>query len=586
MKLNSNKHLDDLLAAARREDPIISEENARDLLAKGEHMQPSPFIFSTKGIIMSSIGLSLAAFTAYIALSGSPQVPFPQSASVSVPASNLFAHSMNSITDEPKKSDAKAVKKIVTVRNSDEVLTPAVPPTPPVPPVPSLPPVPQVISTPVKVTGIKPMPLAPEKYAKMGVSKKDDGTVSFSQKNENGRIFTMSFPKNTWGIVIGDEKQHENIDAPRFAPLIVTDTKGNKRLMQFTSEKNGVKTRGMEIQSRADDADIDAGELSNVINNALKLEGALQVGGKDGDIDMLKLGLDSNDLKDLNDALRTEITLNVHSDTNSSVKMPRRKGVQVFVNTDKREIDTTTDGKPHKMIVMNKTVRRIDSTMQNAAETVRRAEKEIEHVIKKMHLEHLDSANGKLQSQIKELETEIEHESGNEARFDGTIKSLALLDMHELEEQAGELNRLVPILVRNATSEHLNKEEGITYDDGLIFWYDPQKELLSTLPEASNSGVAPSSNEATATITEVSLFPNPARNRSTVRLTVAEPRNLAFSIHDLLGKKVIEGGTLSAATGGSYVHELNLSELSAGVYLLVITTDKGEQSMQRLVIEK
>jgi hypothetical protein len=421
----------------------------------------------------------------------------------------------------------------------------------------------------------------------MGIAKKDDGTVSFSQKNENGRIFTMSFPKNTWGIVIGDEKQRENIDAPRFAPLIVTDTKGNKRLMQFTSEKNGVKTRGMEIQSRAEDADIDAGELSNVINNALKIEGALHVGGKDGDIDKLKLGLDSNDMKELEDALKTEITLNIQTDTNSSVKIPKRKGVQVFVNTEKRESDTTTDGKPHKMIVMNKTIRRrIDSTMQNAAETVRRAEKEIEHVIKKMHLEHLDSTNGMLQSEIKELETEIEHESGNEAGLDGTIKSLAMLDMRELEEQSGELNRLVPILVRNATSEHLNKEEGITFDDGLIFWYDPQKELLSTLPEASNSGVAPSSNEATATITEVSLFPNPARNRSTVRLTLAEPRNLAFSIHDLLGKKVMEGGTLSAATGGSYVHELNLSELTAGVYLLVITTDKGEQSMQRLVIEK
>ncbi|MEP7235888.1 MAG: T9SS type A sorting domain-containing protein, partial [Ignavibacteriota bacterium] len=82
------------------------------------------------------------------------------------------------------------------------------------------------------------------------------------------------------------------------------------------------------------------------------------------------------------------------------------------------------------------------------------------------------------------------------------------------------------------------------------------------------------------------IYPNPARTSATVRLALSEPRNLAFSIHDLLGKRVLEAGNLTATSAGDYEKDLNISELPAGVYLLVITTDKGEQNMQRLVIEK
>src|SRR5579872_1061203 len=99
---NTNKHLDDLFAEARHEDPVISEQHARELLTTGEHMQPSLSLFSTKGIIMSTIGLSLASVLAYFALSGSPQAPVSVShnTTINTPLMNLFAHRIAS-TDEP-----------------------------------------------------------------------------------------------------------------------------------------------------------------------------------------------------------------------------------------------------------------------------------------------------------------------------------------------------------------------------------------------------------------------------------------------------------------------------------------------------
>jgi hypothetical protein len=585
---NTNKHLDDLFAAARHEEPIISEENAREILAKSEHMQTSPFIFSTKGIIMSTIGLSLAAFIGYLALSGSPQAPVTQTSTVTVPATNLFAHSTNSNTEDLKKSDA------ITTEVKDK--TSPTPPTPPLPPIPPLPHLPAMISTPIKVTGIKPMVLALEKYAKMGVSKREDGTVTFSQKNENGKIFTMGFPKDSWGIIIGG-KDLENVvsDAPRFAPLIVTDSKGNKRLIQFSSDKDGIKTSSMEINSHGTNEDIDdAVEIAN-----------MQIGGEDGDVDKLTVGNpnDTNISNGMQKQIHIKTNVQRQYDSSSSGdgihSNSKRKFISITVNTDNHELDTVANGKQKKMAVMkmNKTIN-LDSIFNSPEETVAEAMKEAQMQIAGMGKElknmNLDSifrdANKTLKiamknsrKQIQEMDTKVKNYNMDSILQLANEKMKEA--MKEMEDIDANLDRLIPILVRTATSEHYNKEEGITYDDGLIFWYDPGKDFLATMPEAQNS-VGSSQTNSSEIISKAVLYPNPAKNKTTVHFDLSEPRTIAFSIHDLLGKRVLDGGSIRESSAGSYDHEFDLSELTPGVYLLVITTDKGEQSMQRLVIQK
>ncbi len=155
----------------------------------------------------------------------------------------------------------------------------------------------------------------------------------------------------------------------------------------------------------------------------------------------------------------------------------------------------------------------------------------------------------------------------------------------EVEIESKSLDHLVPILVRTATSKHFNKEEGITFDDGLIFWYNPEKDLFANIPEAQSS-VSPSQNMTNGIISKAVLYPNPAKTKTTLHFDLSEPRTVAFSIHDLLGKRVLDGGSIRETTAGNYEKELNVGELTEGVYLLVITTDKGEQNIQRLVIKK
>jgi hypothetical protein len=567
---NTNRNLDDLFAAARKEDPIISSETARELLRTSEHMQSASFIFSTKGIIMTTLGLSLASLTAYILLSGSPQKNFPNKFSTPQPQvriENLFAHSI----EEPMKREAKATKKVSVEKTENGEI--------PVQPIPATLP---SVTTPVKVAGITPMILPSEKFEVMGVSKKDDGTIIFSQKNENGKIFSMAFPKNTWGIIVGG-KDLENAasNAPRFAPMMVTDTKGNKRLMQFSSEKDGKKMRALEIASRSDDENIDPQKIDEAIHNALEIAGNLEI-GKDGDVDLLKVGSDS----------------------------VQNKHLKIFVKTDRREMDS--NGKNEKIVIF-KNLAFLDSTLKGQGKITE--EKKFKQFLTDLHI---DPANSKAKIKI--------NISNNEAELDNDPSDVDIQDIEanisqhlmEAEKKSLDLNTLIPILVRPATSEHFDKHEGIIYNDGLIFWYDNSEAFVKaakTIPiiteydidwiikkQNADSIVINDKNgkkvirkadlsvgkpdHGTNQIISSSIYPNPARNSAKILFSLSEPHTIGFSVHDLLGKRIMEAGSVAEIASGNYEKDLDLSSLPAGVYLLVLTTDKGEQTTQRLVIEK
>ncbi|MDP4237320.1 MAG: T9SS type A sorting domain-containing protein [Bacteroidota bacterium] len=592
--MNSNKHLDDLFAAARQEQPVISEENARELLRKAEQVQPASFIYSPKGIIMTTIGLAASAFIGYLALSGSPQISSTSGTSATQVSTPSLA---SSATFVDQKENPNATQKLLIIpnENGDDVPTP---PTPPTPPIPLIPPLPPSVPTPLKVTGIKAVTLAPEKYAKMGISKKDDGTVSFTQKNENGKVFTISFPRKSWGVIIGGDKESTSSDVPSFAPLIVTDSKGNKRLMQFTSNIDGTKMRSMEINEHRmhNDADNDDDNSSN-LEDAVNIAN-IQVGGDDADLDKLTIGnLDSTSGHHV---FHKDIRINTNITIDSTGENHSTNNIDIMVNTDSVG---SAPGKPKKMVFMKmQKVLRKDSLNSKSEQAVPDAMKEaqiqIQEATNELRKIDLDSifkeankavkyAIEKSQVQMQELHSQIKH-----LNLD-SILQLANEKIKEamkgMEDVSGSLNRLIPIQVREKTSEHLNPQDGITYDDGLIFWYQPGKDVAAIMPEAADKSLGaavPTPGNASQVIEEAILYPNPAKNRTSLHFTLSEPRTLAFSIHDLLGKRMMDAGNIVETSSGSFEKELDVSELTAGVYLLVITTDKGEQSMQRLVIEK
>jgi hypothetical protein len=111
----------------------------------------------------------------------------------------------------------------------------------------------------------------------------------------------------------------------------------------------------------------------------------------------------------------------------------------------------------------------------------------------------------------------------------------------------------------------------------LIFWYEPTPEVTAAIPEASVS--TPTQSKQLA----ISVYPNPTNGPATIHFDLAGEPKAYFSVHNLLGQKVLDGGTTSGTSGDM---KLDLSSLDAGVYLLVTTTDNGERDVERVVVAK
>jgi hypothetical protein len=131
------------------------------------------------------------------------------------------------------------------------------------------------------------------------------------------------------------------------------------------------------------------------------------------------------------------------------------------------------------------------------------------------------------------------------------------------------LDHLIPIRVRNM--------KNAAHPNELIFWYEPTPEVTAAVPDESVSTTPQSKKLA------ISVYPNPTNGPATIHFDLAGAPKAYFSVRNLLGQKVMDGGTTSGLSGDM---KLDLSSLDAGVYLLVTTTDNGERDVERVVVAK
>ena len=158
-----------------------------------------------------------------------------------------------------------------------------------------------------------------------------------------------------------------------------------------------------------------------------------------------------------------------------------------------------------------------------------------------------------------------------------------LLEHQEEEKTLANITSLVPVKVRENTGM---KKDG-KYDNGLIFWYEPTPELFAALPQAKqrlavDNTLFHSSDE----IKNVVLYPNPANLYLFVHYTVSQNTKVSISILNLLGKTIAENISSHNVLSGDHKESISLVNIPPGIYLVLIRTDLGEQSIYRLIIEK
>lgn len=167
---------------------------------------------------------------------------------------------------------------------------------------------------------------------------------------------------------------------------------------------------------------------------------------------------------------------------------------------------------------------------------------------------------------------QVEGDSANEDQSQLIFQQLAS-ELNRQASTAPNFDNLIPILVRNTKNpKHPNE---------LIFWYESTPEITNLLPAAKQSTHDPKPQSF-----EVSVYPNPTSGPATLNYTLKHDASVTFTLRNLLGQKVMEIGNANGSAGTTGNLTFDLSKLEAGLYLLVTTTDSGEQSVERIVVNK
>ncbi|MEP7217481.1 MAG: T9SS type A sorting domain-containing protein [Bacteroidota bacterium] len=182
------------------------------------------------------------------------------------------------------------------------------------------------------------------------------------------------------------------------------------------------------------------------------------------------------------------------------------------------------------------------------------------------------------------------------------------------ETVAKSVNTLMPIIVR--TGHPYTKADSLNgrWRPDCILWIRPTPELLADLPEPIRTKIEKeliaahklddSTLHAIAAVPSVTgeqpyldilrttsgailntaLFPNPARDRATLHYRLAQSRTISVTLHDIRGAKIRQLIAEHPVGEGEESIDIDLGTLPAGVYLISISSNKGERAIQRLVV--
>jgi len=553
MKPTKN-NLDDLFAAARSEEPILSEESVRDLIGKRELMQQTsnPSFFTTKGFIMTSIiGFSAASMVAISMLGSSTKAPVQPAQTVAPAISSIPSVAVPQVTEQ-KKSTPTTVRTEVIVKP----ITPVKQPVSPI--------VPSGIFAPKEIKGITPVAAKESDLPALGISREADGGIAFYMKANAPKTYYKNIvPATTWGLMLSDKgtvSENEMPVSANITPTLITDARGNRRMIIFDNDNSSL------YMNHSHNANSDSNYEDNMtVQYAQNL--------KDSANRKMIILKKIEQHKIVNHNSDPASTDDIVVDDNPSAKIVLKNKVVQNDNIDLGEIEnlikqyTTADQLKEAMAVLN--------------------DIKINHKDKKLSISIGDDSamksgiplHGKVNMSIQLKDVE------NPSIGDIMINDKPIFQ--EIDEQIKNLDDLVPVLVRTATTTTFNQQDNTTYDNGVIFWFkhtpELDKALASTTIPAGVTDHTPASNKF---LSAAVIYPNPTPDAAVLKFTLSEPRTLSFTLHDILGKRIADLGMNEYSGAGEFSRELSLGNIAPGIYLLVIASDNGEQQIERIVVSR
>lgn len=601
MKQDNRSTLDSLFQAARKAQPVFTPEEAKQVLNAHQgqampndrvqtHNSPVTQSFNTaKAIIMGTAGIGAALIGTLYVLSTTPSPQQPNAQPVTIQTPQQVKPSDTPPTE--RATEEYTVTPHVAVTRSTPLETPATPQ----PVIASVPPekadTAESFWKPVNVQKMTPVTLPAAAMPQTGIKLEKNGNITFYFQEEGSEQPTkISLPKKN-GIVLEPTseltpQELKEIKIPTTGPVLITTTNGQKRLFRFSSRNTmnpafakmfGMDSTGMKMSQHTLVLNgEDAGEHSVVIQS--ESHDSLPNGGREMLFQVQKLnqrdvkgfGFDSTVKFKINFDTTVLQSLSKLIDTNGLKALAHLKGLKNLKQLDKLPDLSKLNG----LVKMGDfdSVMRVFRVEGNDSLPAVFRNKQMMRI--EINNEVNDAMNGFDPASIQPA---IDSAMNIVNKLD--VSSLVSNTLNSIHLNEVDPDHLVPILVRNDLDPKNVNE--------LIFWYEPTDSITQLPGVNANNQLAvekTNSTNSSNVLSDLSIYPNPAaRDHINVRYQVAETRNVHFALHNLLGQRVADLNTIHSPAGFN-ADKLSLSNLEPGVYLLVATTDHGEQMVQRLVI--
>lgn len=464
----------------------------------------------------------------------------------------------------------------------------------------------------VKIESLKPIEITAHEIDELGVNDGGDGKVFLVHElNKGGVRMKMAFPPTgmdaAYDIRVGNADPNDDTELTPVMPTMVTDAKGKKLAFFFKSQTNSnsinIQSASMsqrdgfdgndpgsnipEVSMNIDIVNTDDAGAGDEIENELQEifstfpdipEGSMQLEFDDSRIkidSLMKrrggLGAKMMVFDGSDSAFKGKFDFDFKLDRDSldidiNALMEQAKGMQQHA----LKIRINADSLRAEAMRMLKGLD-LDSMHQNVESIRKQVQKRF----------RIDSTGGFLKQldRLKDL-PQLNHLQ--------KLPGKKSFDLPIIQIDLEQINKLIPVKIRDI-------DPSVKYNqNGLIFWYARDEKFADKAPASlrERSGRDATDRPDQLAVSSVSaisapmIYPNPTPGRTTFKYSLSAPRAVSMAVHDLLGKQVMKVTNLETKAAGTFEKELDLSSLEAGVYLLIIVTDVGEQITQRVVVEK
>jgi hypothetical protein len=638
---NSNTSLNDLFRSAQSEaeKDVLSQSEVERLLQSAKRSVPVTQSIQQQlyqRLLSAPLKIGMTAMTTAACITLGLIAFWPQTSTQPV---NKAPISPNVAYSSPGSNGATHLLAIAPTANPPIIfhntpITEALPVTSKIP------------ATPIATAdSLQPVELSPDQLAKLGIVLEDNGDIDFYTKSSiSGSVNKFGLPP-TWGVrlYLGQKISEADIaqlTIPKSAPRLVTEPNGAKRLFSFESDSSYTNNDGgnkVMVQMH-NSLNISPNTLDSSPHVFLNRTITKTIEDSNPSTDSKSVKINSHSPTSIEVGVNKSIppgfsvgTIYPISKANPNGKITEEvapgQDVRIIVNSDSNEIagsknslsqlqqvdslqenkdlkvivkifgdscaskgtkfdlslDSSSDSKPGSIkfhgnrVVIGDDASGAMSGLMSASSALHNADSVLTHIESELNSETDTTAKMKLLSAKAEYEMAVKVLQNTANSFAKnnikTADSADRVDFWAREAAVGnsiKLGNLIPIRIRNL--------KNAAHPNELIFWYEPTPELTSSLPSAVNSNPPPQSKQLA-----ISVYPNPTLGPATIHYELADAPKAYFSVRNLLGQEVLNGGVTSGTTGDA---QLDLSQLPAGVYLLVTTTDNGERDVERVVVTK